>query len=66
MIYFDLWKTGHTLRLLNFPTIMEKGLEKALVLKEKFGGLLTQLSGMFGQDNDLFDSIFSKLEKNKK
>jgi hypothetical protein len=45
---------------------MEKGLEKALVLKEKFGGLLNQLSGMFGQDNNLFDSIFSKLEKNKK
>lgn len=65
-IVFDTAPTGHTLRLLNFPSIMEKGLEKALVLKEQFGGLFNQLSGMFGQTDNLFDTIFEKLEKNKK
>jgi hypothetical protein len=44
---------------------MEKGLEKALVLKEKFGPLLTQFQGMMGQGEDMFDSIFKKLEKSK-
>jgi len=42
---------------------MEKGLEKAMVLKEKFGPLLSQVSGMFGvSGDDAFDKIFDKLE----
>jgi len=42
---------------------MAKGLEKAMVLKEKFGPLLSQVSGMFGQTgSDAFEKIFDKLE----
>lgn len=43
---------------------MAKGLEKAMVLKEKFGPLLGQVSGMFGiSGEESFDKIFDKLEQ---
>mgnify|MGYP000141131101 FL=1 len=49
VIIFDTAPTGHTLRLLNFPKILEKGIIKLIELKEKFGGMLTSMGGMMGQ-----------------
>lgn len=33
---------GHTLRLLQFPSTLEKGLAKLMSLKESFGGMIGQ------------------------
>ena len=43
LIIFDTAPTGHTLRLLNFPNILEKGLVKLIELKDKFGGMFAQV-----------------------
>jgi arsenite/tail-anchored protein-transporting ATPase len=40
-IVFDTAPTGHTLKFLNFPNILQKGLEKLMGLKEKFSGMLS-------------------------
>ncbi len=42
-VVFDTAPTGHTLRLLNFPNILGKALEKLIQLKESFGGVLTSV-----------------------
>lgn len=40
---FDTAPTGHTLRLLQMPDNLTKGLEKISRLKERFGGLFEQV-----------------------
>lgn len=42
-IVFDTAPTGHTLRLLQFPATLEKGLNKMMSLRNKFGGLMSQV-----------------------
>lgn len=66
MIIFDTAPTGHTLRFLNFPNILEKGLSKLLTLKEKFNSLLQGMGSVFGsseQMDNTLDSVFGKMEK---
>lgn len=57
-VVFDTAPTGHTLRLLKFPSILEKGLEKMLSFKEKMGGMVQSL-GILGGNN--FEQSFEKM-----
>jgi len=66
-IVFDTAPTGHTLRLIQFPQMLEKGLSRVLGMKDKFGGLLgtvTQMMGGAGGENP-GEAIFGKLEQTK-
>ncbi|XP_006341729.1 ATPase GET3-like [Solanum tuberosum] len=63
VIVFDTAPTGHTLRLLQFPSTLEKGLAKVMSLRNKFGGVISQMSRIFGVDTEFGeDAILGKLE----
>lgn len=46
VIVFDTAPTGHTLRLLGFPELLERGLSKLGTLQSKFGGLMQMVHSL--------------------
>ena len=69
LVIFDTAPTGHTLRLLNFPNILDKALAKLVQLKDKMGPMLGQLTSMLGgggESSGGISAVFDKIEDVKK
>ena len=66
-IVFDTAPTGHTLRLLQFPTTLEKGLAKLQSLRNSFGGMIEQVGSMLGgpQAAEIQETLVTKLDSLK-
>ncbi|KAG0029889.1 Golgi to ER traffic- protein [Podila clonocystis] len=62
VIIFDTAPTGHTLRFLSFPSVLEKALAKVSQLSGRFGPMMQQMSGMMGMNGANPEDMFSKLE----
>ncbi len=60
-VVFDTAPTGHTLRFLSFPTIMDKALGKLSQLSGTIGPVLQQFSGIMGGNTNQED-MFAKFE----
>jgi len=51
-VIVDTAPTGHTLRLLELPEVMDSMLGRIVKLRQRMSGLFDNLSGMFGNDDD--------------
>mmetsp|Transcript_74399 Transcript_74399/g.174613 ORF Transcript_74399/g.174613 Transcript_74399/m.174613 type:complete len:329 (-) Transcript_74399:52-1038(-) len=65
-IVFDTAPTGHTLRLLSFPAVLDKGLAKVFQMRSRFASLFETLKGAIPQLAEASeDALIAKLESLK-
>lgn len=65
-IVFDTAPTGHTLRLLQFPSTLEKGLSKIMQLRGSLGGALNQIGSLLGTNiEEMQNQVVGRLEELK-
>ncbi|RLN89259.1 hypothetical protein BBJ28_00017776 [Nothophytophthora sp. Chile5] len=65
VIVFDTAPTGHTLRLLSFPTALDKAFDKILSLKNQFSGMFSQVSALLGGALPSQELLLGKLEQTR-
>uniref|UniRef100_A0A8D0G3Y5 Guided entry of tail-anchored proteins factor 3, ATPase n=1 Tax=Sphenodon punctatus TaxID=8508 RepID=A0A8D0G3Y5_SPHPU len=63
VVVFDTAPTGHTLGLLNFPTIVERGLGRLMQIKNQISPFISQMCNMLGLGDMNADQLASKLEE---
>ncbi|WFD33318.1 arsenite-transporting ATPase [Malassezia cuniculi] len=62
VVVFDTAPTGHTLRFLNFPSVLEKALAKFSNFGRSLGPMFSQVQGMLGGGGGAQEDMFAKLE----
>lgn len=68
VVVFDTAPTGHTLRFLNFPAILEKGMDQLLGIRNKFGAVFASVQSMFGSEAEfggMVEKIFGGIDRMK-